>query len=199
MRQTLSRGVFAAAAATSVLSLYGSAAFADSTADGVSAGSPGLLSGNTIQAPVEVPVNACGNTVDGAAALNPAFGNKCANVSHKTTPPPTHRPDCDDQGAYGEQPSSGAYGEQPSPGECTTPPPSSPPPTHRTTPPPTHHTTPPPTHHTTPPPVEHTPPQMAETGSGNTGALLGASAASAVLIAGGTVLYRRGRSAGAHR
>ncbi|MEW2295711.1 chaplin [Streptomyces sp. NPDC006743] len=196
MRQTLSRGVFAAAAATSVLSLYGSAAFADSTADGVSAGSPGLLSGNTVQAPVEVPVNACGNTVDAAAALNPAFGNKCANVSEKTPPPPSHSPDCEDRGGYGEQPSSGAYGEQPSPGECTTPPPSSPP---ASTPPPTHHTTPPPTHHATPPPAEHTPPQMAETGSGNTGALLAASAASAALIAGGTVLYRRGRSLGAHR
>ncbi|MFC8715739.1 chaplin [Streptomyces sp. NPDC057197] len=198
MRQTLSRGVFAAAAATSVLSLYGSAAFADSTADGVSAGSPGVLSGNTIQAPVEVPVNACGNTVDAAAALNPAFGNKCANVSdhtEKPTPPPSHTPDCDDQGAYGEQPSSGAYGEEPSPGPCSTPPPSTPPATPPATPP----STPPATHHTTPPPVEHTPPQMAETGSGNTGALIGASAVSAVLIAGGTVLYRRGRSAGSHR
>ncbi|GGX54301.1 chaplin [Streptomyces fructofermentans] len=79
MRQTLSKGMVAAAAATSVLSLCGPSAFADSTAEGGAADSPGVLSGNNVQAPVNVPVNACGNTVDVVAALNPAFGNKCAN------------------------------------------------------------------------------------------------------------------------
>ncbi|MFF7866143.1 chaplin [Streptomyces qaidamensis] len=79
MRQTLSRGMVAAAAATGILSLCGGAALADSSADGVTKGSPGAASGNTVQAPVDVPVNACGNTVDVAAALNPAFGNSCAN------------------------------------------------------------------------------------------------------------------------
>ncbi|WP_330342921.1 chaplin [Streptomyces sp. NBC_00557] len=66
-----------AAATTSVLSLYGSPAFADSTAGGTSSGSPGVLSGNTVQAPVDVPVNVCGNTVNVVALLNPAFGNSC--------------------------------------------------------------------------------------------------------------------------
>ncbi|MFI8216233.1 chaplin [Streptomyces sp. NPDC085932] len=81
MRQTLSRGMVAAAAATGILSLCGGAALADSTAEGAAKGSPGAASGNNIQAPVDVPVNACGNTVDVVAALNPAFGNSCANDS----------------------------------------------------------------------------------------------------------------------
>jgi len=69
----------AAAAATGILSLCGSPVFADSQADGTSAGSPGVASGNTVQVPVNIPVNVCGNTVNVAAALNPAFGNACAN------------------------------------------------------------------------------------------------------------------------
>jgi hypothetical protein len=173
--------VFAAAAATSVLSLYGSSAFADSQADGTAQNSAGLLSGNTIQAPVDVPVNVCGNTVDGAAALNPAFGNKCANgPTGKPTTPPS---DCADQGAYGKEPSS--YGD------CATPTPAG------TTPPPRVETTPPARAHTTP--VRHTTPQLAETGSGHTGAMLATAAAGTALIAGGTVLYRRGRAAAGYR
>lgn len=78
MRQTLSRGIFAAAAATSVLSLCGSAAMADSQANGSAVDSPGVVSGNDVQVPVDVPLNLCGNTVDVVAALNPAFGNDCA-------------------------------------------------------------------------------------------------------------------------
>jgi hypothetical protein len=80
-----------AAAATSVLSLYGSPALADSKADGTSSGSPGVLSGNTVQVPVNVPINACGNTVDVVALLNPAFGNSCdspANTGTQTAPTP---------------------------------------------------------------------------------------------------------------
>ncbi|MFD4608328.1 chaplin [Streptomyces sp. NPDC058440] len=99
MRQTLSRGVFAAAAATSMLTLYGSPALADSHADGAAANSPGVLSGNVVQVPVHVPVNVCGNTVNVVALLNPAFGNHCANGSAPTavptpgvTPPPVATP-----------------------------------------------------------------------------------------------------------
>ncbi|GED86930.1 chaplin [Streptomyces sp. NPDC056112] len=54
-------------------------AFADSGATGTAANSPGVLSGNVIQVPVHVPVNACGNTVNVIALLNPTFGNTCAN------------------------------------------------------------------------------------------------------------------------
>ncbi|GGY64804.1 hypothetical protein GCM10010300_05030 [Streptomyces olivaceoviridis] len=78
MRQTLSKGMAVAAAATGVLSLYGGSALADSDAHGAAQGSPGVLSGNTIQVPVNIPVNICGNSVDAAAALNPAFANSCA-------------------------------------------------------------------------------------------------------------------------
>ncbi|MEV6021482.1 chaplin [Streptomyces sp. NPDC002667] len=51
-----------------------------SAADGASAagkavGSPGVVSGNLVQAPVDVPVNLVGNSVNVIGALNPAFGN----------------------------------------------------------------------------------------------------------------------------
>ncbi|MFI7318176.1 chaplin [Streptomyces venezuelae] len=54
-------------------------ATADAGAQGAAIGSPGVLSGNLLQAPVNVPVNVCGNTVDVIGLLNPTFGNKCAN------------------------------------------------------------------------------------------------------------------------
>lgn len=53
--------------------------YADSAADGDTAGSPGVISGNTIQLPVHVPVNVCGNTVNVVGLLNPAAGNTCVN------------------------------------------------------------------------------------------------------------------------
>ncbi|KPI17865.1 protein of unknown function DUF320 [Actinobacteria bacterium OK074] len=44
-------------------------------ADGKAVGSPGVISGNTIQAPIHIPVNAVGNSVNVIGILNPAFGN----------------------------------------------------------------------------------------------------------------------------
>jgi hypothetical protein len=41
--------------------------------------SPGFISGNVIQIPVDIPVNVCGNTVNVIGILNPAFGNNCEN------------------------------------------------------------------------------------------------------------------------
>ncbi|MEV5954332.1 chaplin family protein [Streptomyces sp. NPDC051987] len=266
MRQTLSRGMVAAAAATSILSLYGSPAFADSEATGIGGGSPGVLSGNNVQAPVSVPVNVCGNSVDAAAALNPAFGNSCANPSHPDQHVRTHGSpygglahddmaygdtghhdsaygdlDHRDLGHYGDlgrgnsgyggpgygvdsppgpRETPGPYGEVPPPGyghetppgyghetppgyggdnspPCHDTPPSQPTPPGRTTPPghstPPEHSTPP--RQTAPPVGGHdhgVPPSLAHTG---TGAMLATSAASAALIAGGTILYRRGRAA----
>ncbi|MET7351100.1 chaplin [Streptomyces mirabilis] len=70
-----------AAAATSILSLYGTPVFADSHADASAMDSPGVASGNSVQVPVHVPVNACGNTVNVIGALNPTFGNSCTNGS----------------------------------------------------------------------------------------------------------------------
>ncbi|GAA2688422.1 chaplin [Streptomyces lunalinharesii] len=60
-----------------------SVAFADGHAAGSAVGSPGVLSGNLIQIPVHVPVNLCGNTVDVAGLLSPAFGNVCVNGHFK--------------------------------------------------------------------------------------------------------------------
>ncbi|MER6071402.1 chaplin ChpE [Streptomyces sp. NPDC001817] len=42
-------------------------------------GSPGVISGNVIQAPVHIPVNAVGNSVNVIGLLNPAFGNLGVN------------------------------------------------------------------------------------------------------------------------
>ncbi|MFB8353907.1 chaplin [Streptomyces niveus] len=44
-------------------------------ADGKAVHSPGVGSGNLVQAPVHIPVNAVGNTVNVIGVLNPAFGN----------------------------------------------------------------------------------------------------------------------------
>ncbi|MGP3921900.1 chaplin [Streptomyces sp. 8N616] len=41
--------------------------------------SPGTGSGNQVQAPVHVPVNATGNSVNVIGVLNPTFGNESAN------------------------------------------------------------------------------------------------------------------------
>jgi hypothetical protein len=79
MRQVTRKGLMTVAAATGVLAAAGGYAHADSGASGSSSHSPGILSGNTVQAPVHVPVNVCGNTVDVVGILNPAMGNSCAN------------------------------------------------------------------------------------------------------------------------
>ncbi|MER8185562.1 chaplin [Kitasatospora sp. NPDC094015] len=77
----LAYGAFgSAAAAALLLGSAGVAAAGGASAEGVTAGSPGVLSGNSIQVPVHVPVNLCGNTVDVIGLLNPAFGNSCLNA-----------------------------------------------------------------------------------------------------------------------
>ncbi|WP_307806567.1 chaplin family protein [Streptomyces sp. FH025] len=65
----------------SVLASTAGYAYAAADAQGVAAGSAGVVSGNSVQVPVEVPINACGNTLDVIGALNPSFGNRCANTS----------------------------------------------------------------------------------------------------------------------
>ncbi|MFC6517556.1 chaplin [Streptomyces goshikiensis] len=55
-------------------------AAADAGPQGVAAGSPGVGSGNLIQVPIHIPVNACGNTVSVIGLLNPSFGNTCVNT-----------------------------------------------------------------------------------------------------------------------
>ncbi|MFE7271953.1 chaplin [Streptomyces sp. NPDC057623] len=77
MRRVTRYGVIAVAASGAMAVTL--PAYADSAADGAAADSPGLLAGNTIQLPVHVPVNVCGNTVNVVGLLNPATGNTCAN------------------------------------------------------------------------------------------------------------------------
>ncbi|WP_328846635.1 chaplin [Streptomyces sp. NBC_00258] len=79
MRQVTRKGLMTVAAATGVLAATGGYAQADSGAHGSASDSPGVLSGNSVQAPVHAPVNVCGNTVNVVGVLNPAVGNKCAN------------------------------------------------------------------------------------------------------------------------
>lgn len=86
MRQVTRQGLISVAAAGGVLAISGGAAHADAGADSAAVGSPGVLSGNSVQAPVHVPVNACGNTVNGVGALNPAMGNNCVNTGAKAKP-----------------------------------------------------------------------------------------------------------------
>ncbi|MEV6328095.1 chaplin [Streptomyces sp. NPDC051909] len=78
------------------LALSAGAAHADSAAQGAAVGSPGVGSGNTVQLPVHVPVNVCGNTVNVVGLLNPAAGNSCANSSGGSR--------ADDSGAHAGSP-----------------------------------------------------------------------------------------------
>lgn len=81
MRQILSRSLLTVAAASSVFAATGGYASADSSAQGSATGSPGILSGDSVKAPVDLPANACGNTVNVIGADNPAFGAACASTS----------------------------------------------------------------------------------------------------------------------
>ncbi|WP_309147828.1 chaplin [Streptomyces sp. NTH33] len=74
----------AAASGAMAMTVPMSAAFAadgGAAAEGAAVGSPGAISGNTIQVPVHAPVNVCGNTVNVVGLLNPAADNHCANAS----------------------------------------------------------------------------------------------------------------------
>ncbi|MCX5383257.1 chaplin [Streptomyces sp. NBC_00083] len=64
----------ALAAATGAASAHGGA-----QAEGQAERSPGVVSGNLVQVPVHVPVNATGNTVNVIGVLNPVFGNQSSN------------------------------------------------------------------------------------------------------------------------
>ncbi|MER7714192.1 chaplin [Streptomyces werraensis] len=83
-------------------------AYADSGAEGVAAGSPGAASGNSVQLPVHVPVNVCGNTVNVVGLLNPAAGNTCVNedVRHEAASGTSKGA----SGASGASAESDAYG-----------------------------------------------------------------------------------------
>lgn len=145
-------------------------------ASAVSKGSYGVGSGNIVQVPIDVPVNACGNSVDGLAVFDEATKTSCHNGSYggghgheddgtskpdeerdRKKPPAKDRPTPHDEKTPDSPRSPEKESETPSytPGEKTV------------------------------------LPQLAETGSE---ALVAASAASAALLAGGVLLYRRGRT-----
>ncbi|WP_328539646.1 chaplin [Streptomyces sp. NBC_00344] len=105
MRQVTKKGLITVAAASGVLAITGGYAHADSAADGSASNSPGVLSGNSVQVPVHIPVNACGNTVNVIGLLNPAIGNHCINTSSAHSG--HHRGDSRD-GGYGDD--KGGYG-----------------------------------------------------------------------------------------
>lgn len=127
MRRVTRNGVFAVAASGALaVAMPAYAAFASdgAGADGSAAGSPGLISGNTVQLPVDVPVDVCGNTVNVVGLLNPAAGNGCANTGEKQAPrsgAADHAPDTSDatSGSASGGASGGAVAEgsaQDSPG-----------------------------------------------------------------------------------
>ncbi|MFF8992957.1 chaplin family protein [Streptomyces sp. NPDC014983] len=66
------------------------------TAASAEKGSPGAVSGNGIQLPVDLPVNISGDSVNVVGILNPVFGNHSENTSstHATQPvtPPRSTP-----------------------------------------------------------------------------------------------------------
>lgn len=80
MKRVARNGMIALAAATGAMAVT-MPAHADSSADGTAVGSPGVISGDSVQLPVNVPVNLCGNTIDVIGVLNPAMGTTCANTS----------------------------------------------------------------------------------------------------------------------
>ncbi|MEW2515905.1 chaplin [Streptomyces sp. NPDC046870] len=72
----------------------GSAASGGASAHGGAEDSPGVLSGNGVQLPVDLPINVSGNSVDGVGVGNPAHGNQSVNGpgEEPTRPPaPRHR------------------------------------------------------------------------------------------------------------
>ncbi|WP_030058476.1 MULTISPECIES: chaplin [Streptomyces] len=68
-----------AVAAVCVLAGAGTAAAGSATANGVAFGSPGFLSGNQIQFPINFEANVCGNSFGPGSLVNPAFANTCIN------------------------------------------------------------------------------------------------------------------------
>ncbi|MER5578731.1 chaplin [Streptomyces massasporeus] len=67
----------AAGLACAALLAFAGTASADDGTIGVATDSPGVLSGNVIQIPIDINANVCGNSINVIGLLNPAFGNEC--------------------------------------------------------------------------------------------------------------------------
>ncbi|MEU6341385.1 MULTISPECIES: chaplin [unclassified Streptomyces] len=86
MNRIAKAAALTAAASAAVVGSAGGALALDghghggSHAQGKAIGSPGVISGNVIQVPVNIPVNVCGNSVNLILSLvNPTLGNVCIN------------------------------------------------------------------------------------------------------------------------
>ncbi|MGW1200516.1 chaplin [Streptomyces sp. NPDC002536] len=79
MSRIAKAALLTAAAGVAVTGATGIAT-ADSGAEGAAVGSPGVVSGNVIQVPIQIPLNICGNAIDIVGLLNPTFGNTCVNT-----------------------------------------------------------------------------------------------------------------------
>ncbi|WP_052032641.1 chaplin [Streptomyces viridochromogenes] len=213
MRRVTRNGVIAIAAASGAMAVT-MPAFADSAAHGAAADSPGLISGNTIQLPVHVPVNVCGNTVNVVGLLNPATGNSCANKGAASKPGGASSSGATAEGRGKDSPGAASGNVvqlpvhlpvnvsgnsvnvvgvgNPATGNESVNTPGDRPPTTRPTPEPS---TPPKTRQPRPAPPAPAP-RGPEVSLAHTGAdqALSAVAGSAVLVLGGAVLYRRFRS-----
>jgi ChpA-C len=90
----------------------GSGGSGGSHAGGHTGGSPGVGSGNHVQAPIDVPVNVCGNSVDLIGIGNPAMDNDCGNGSGNGSGGGRHTPP-----GGGHQTPPGSPGQPGSPGD----------------------------------------------------------------------------------
>ncbi|MEV6327300.1 chaplin family protein [Streptomyces sp. NPDC051909] len=144
-----------------------------SGADGHTSDSPGVGSGNTVEVPIDAPVNICGNSVDGVGAGNAAYGNDCGYGVEPTHPGHPGTPETPGT------PSTPPGGEGEHPGTPETP----------GTPGGSHGPNTPSTRSITPDrPTE----ELASTGAGPLGLIVPAGAG---LLLAGSVIYRRARSA----
>ncbi|MFB7516166.1 chaplin [Streptomyces sp. NPDC056144] len=132
-------------------------------------GSPGLLSGNGIQLPIDLPVNVSGNSVNVVGIGNPAVGNTAVNGPAKPEQPveiPTPRPQTPVRNVPVPQ---AEETETPTPAPAPVPAPAP------------------------APQGESRSVALASTGSDTVGY---AASASAALLLGGALMYRRARRAG---
>ncbi|MDX5563834.1 chaplin [Streptomyces sp. ID05-04B] len=71
---------------------HGASAGGGAIAQGDMEGSPGVVSGNGLQLPVQLPVNVSGNSVNVVGIGDPAFGNRSVNTSGEKPGRPAHQP-----------------------------------------------------------------------------------------------------------
>ncbi|GAA1909855.1 chaplin [Streptantibioticus ferralitis] len=80
MKRIITATALAAATCAAVIGAAGAASAGEpggAHAAGFAVGSPGILSGDVVQVPVNIPINVCGNTFNAVGLLNPAIGNVC--------------------------------------------------------------------------------------------------------------------------